>query len=94
MRQLGKAIGIIARACANESIMHEDISAWGAPSECHADVEKGEAIRLRHAHRLAKSVSGLSRRAFNKELTKVPSRVFENAAHRIYLRDNPFIQRK
>lgn len=57
-RQLGKALGIIARTSAIEHILHADVSAWGAPSECHDSVSKGEDQRARHARRHAKAVSG------------------------------------
>jgi len=89
MRQLGKAFGLIARQEAYEQMMHADISAWHAPSECHAVVARGEKRRLREARRHAKAVSGLSRRAFNVELKRTRGRIFDVAIARIYAREWP-----
>jgi hypothetical protein len=84
MRRLGKAIGIIARNEADENFMHADVDAFHAPSECHELVARGETKRRRLARRHAKSVSGLSRTAFNRELSRVTQRVMMNAISRIY----------
>ena len=86
MRQIGKAFGIIARAEAREIMMHQDVSAFYAPSECHALVSRGEERRKREARRHAKSISGLSRRAFNRELKAFRGRVLENVINRILWR--------
>jgi len=83
MRNMGKAIGIIVAAQVREDLLHDDVNMMGAPSECHDVVTKGEDQRARRAHRHAKSVSGLSRAAFRKELSKVPLPVFDRAARRI-----------
>jgi len=90
MRQMGKALGILARAEARESYMHDDVDAFDAPGECHGAVSRGEAHRARQARRHAKAVSGLSRAAFNRELGRVPRRVMERALHRVYVRHYPF----
>ena len=57
IKNLGKAISIIARASADEINYHADVSAWGAPGECHDSVSKGEAARYRRARRHAKAVA-------------------------------------
>ena len=90
MRQLGKAFGFMARQEAYEQMMHADMSARHAPSECHADVRRGEHYRRRAARRHAKAVSGLSRRAFNVELKRTRGRIFDVAIARIYARECPF----
>lgn len=69
-KSMGRALSVMARQEVREIIMHEDVSAWGAPSECHSSVSRGEEIRRRQARRLAKSISGLSRAAFNRELCR------------------------
>lgn len=89
-QQLGKAFGIMMRAQAAEIFMHADISAFGAPSECHDVVSKGEANRARMARRHAKAVSGLSRRAFNRALAGFPQPAWDRASHRVYAAKYPF----
>lgn len=88
--QMGRALTIIARAEASEIVMHEDVSAYHAPSECHRDVSRGEEARRRTARRHAKSVSGLSRRQFNSVLKTVSSRVLQEAVSRIHAKISPF----
>lgn len=90
MRQMGKAIGILALAQAREDFMHEDVDAFGAPGECHGLVSRGEARRERQARRHAKAASGLSRAAFNRELRRVPYPVMRRAYGRVYERHYPF----
>lgn len=68
--QLGKAIGILIRAHMREHDMHADVSAFHAPSECHALVSRGEAGRLRQARRHAESVAGMSLRRIRIEARK------------------------
>lgn len=98
MRQLGRAFSIIVRQQVQEGIFHDDIAAYHAPSECHALVSKGECQRARMAKRHAKSVSGLSRAAFNAELRKAERmavgpegpRWMHRAASQLHERLNPF----
>ncbi|QIG66743.1 hypothetical protein EVB27_073 [Rhizobium phage RHph_TM16] len=91
MRQVGKALGILATFEAKEIVMHADIAAFGAPGECHGLVSKGEAKRAREARRHAKAVSGLSRRGFNQELRKWKNTCFiQRAVSRIADRLNPY----
>ena len=56
--QIGKAISILLAAEHHECMLHDDVDAWGAPSECHGLVARGEAQRLRAARRHAVAVSG------------------------------------
>jgi hypothetical protein len=93
MRNLGRALSVIARQQVGEIIMHEDVRAWGAPSECHRDVERGEISRARQARRLAKSVSGMSRASFNRELRSIPARALTECVSRLYERMSPFVFR-
>jgi len=65
VQNLGRAFTIIAEWHAKEQALHADVAAFGAPGECHAMVSRGESKREREARRLARSVSGLSRRQFN-----------------------------
>lgn len=93
MKSMGRALTIMARQDVREIVMHEDVSAWGAPSECHQSVSRGEFLRRREARRLAKSVSGLSRAAFNRELARgggLGGRVWSSLVSRLYERMSPF----
>jgi len=88
--ELGQIVGIFAKLKANEMIGHDDVSAWGAPSECHNDVTKtSEATWIRTEKELritfeeAKSLT-------EKRITNF-NRSFEKAVGIIYHRDNPFI---
>lgn len=62
MAQLGRALTILIRAAEVEHAMHDDVDAWGAPSECHALVSKGEGERARLAMRRACHAAGVSNR--------------------------------
>jgi hypothetical protein len=90
-RKLGKAIGIVAAAEVVEQCMHEDLSAFYAPSECHRDVRKGEVRRQRSAWRHAKSVSGLTRWQFRQAMKRLPRRQFERAVASVYDRMHPWV---
>jgi hypothetical protein len=63
IQNLGKVLGIVARHEAVEIFMHNDIDthndvdAWGAPSEYHDDVWRGEARRWREVRRHAEAVA-------------------------------------
>jgi len=64
------ALTVLARAEANEQLMHDDVRAWGAPSECHADVARGAAERWRTARRRAHALTGLRWRAMVRRLRR------------------------
>ena len=55
---LGAVLTALARAEADEHFMHADVDVYGAPSECHCDVSRGEVERKRMARRLAVSIAG------------------------------------
>jgi hypothetical protein len=55
---LGGVLTVLLRAELSEIIMHEDVVAWGAPSECHADVSRGEERRMREACEKAERLAG------------------------------------
>ena len=90
--QMGKAISIIAKARAAEYIMHADVDAYYAPSECHELVSRGEERRERQARRHAKSISGLSRRGFNRRFKMVSDRTMCIVVDRIIDRVFPFYE--
>ncbi len=91
-RTLGRALSIMARADAVEIVMHADVDAFHAPSECHGLVKRGEAKRIRQARRHAEAVAGMSarhiraearRRIGSKALHKATERATGEAAHRL-----------
>jgi hypothetical protein len=57
IRNLGKVLTILARQECDENFAHADLAAFGAPSECHRDVKRGETYRFRHARRYAEAVA-------------------------------------
>ena len=59
MRQLGKALGILLKQIEHEAMLHDDVAAWGAPSECHDLVARGQERRHRDAMRHACHVAGV-----------------------------------
>lgn len=67
IKNLGKAVSILARAEALEIALHEDVAAWGAPSECHGAVSRGEAQRRRQARRHAEAVARRPLRIIERE---------------------------
>lgn len=58
IRSLGRALAAASRADAHEQLMHMDVAAFHAPSECHALVSRGEGYRLRLARRHAEAIAG------------------------------------
>jgi len=60
---LGQVLGIVARHEASELFMHidvdmhKDVDAWGAPSEAHDDVSRGEERRWREVRKHAEAVA-------------------------------------
>lgn len=41
LRVLGKIAGMLVKAASDEAAYHDDVSLFGAPSECHRDVRRG-----------------------------------------------------
>jgi hypothetical protein len=70
IRNLGQVLTILTKAQVNEGIMHMDVDAWGAPSECHSAVSKGEAKRLRIARKHAEALAGAPLRVIEREARK------------------------
>ena len=62
MRNISEAIVILAAWQIAEDVYHEDVSAWGAPSECHDLVRRGARRRFYSAARQALAVAGSAKR--------------------------------
>lgn len=67
---LGQVLTILARAEAAEHFMHADVSAFGAPSECHALVSRGEARRKRIARKRAEAEARAPMRVIQHQARK------------------------
>jgi len=59
MAQLGKAVSIIMAHEQRGHFAHRDIAAFGAPSECHRDVTRGQRKRFRLVRKHACRVAGV-----------------------------------
>lgn len=92
IRNLGKALSVLILAEVNEQSLHADVSAWGAPSECHDDVRRGEARRQREARKHAEAIARAPLRVILREakargrLSLGGGPVYERAFGRIYAR--------
>ena len=86
-RQLGRAFSVLAQQEAQEQLDHLDVEIFGAPSECHALVDKGKHLRRRRARRVAHSVSSLTNYQFRKALRQLRNRDFDRAVTTILMRD-------
>lgn len=64
---LAQALTILASAEMAEHAAHADVSAFGAPSECHALVSRGETARKRQARKHAESVARRPYRVIKRE---------------------------
>lgn len=69
-QNIGQALGVLLHHYATEAHYHADVDAWHAPSECHGDVSRGEAKRLRQVRRQIKAITGLRWPAFVAEVSK------------------------
>lgn len=67
IRNLGRALTILADQEAREHAMHEDVDAFYAPSECHGLVARGEEKRQRQARRHAEAVAGAPLREIRRQ---------------------------
>jgi hypothetical protein len=94
IRNLGKALGIMALQDVREDIMHDDISAWGAPSECHELVASGEDDRRRRARRHAEAVAQRPYRIIKREAKQrgFTRRHADQLNGRLHAKYNPFDQ--
>jgi hypothetical protein len=60
---LGQVLGIVARHEASELFMHidadmhKDVDAWGAPSEAHDELSRGEERRWREVRKHAEALA-------------------------------------
>lgn len=70
IRNLGAALSILVRASAAEEFAHYDVDAFGAPSECHDLVARGEAQRLRRARKHAEAVARRPLRVILREASR------------------------
>lgn len=70
IQNVSRALTVIARAEVRECLMHDDVRAWGAPSECHADVSRGEPQRWRDARRAVRGLTGLPWPVFVRRLRR------------------------
>lgn len=91
-QHLGKALTILAGQLVDEEIMHADVDAWGAPSECHRDVSRGERRRHRAAIWKARGASRMSKRNFNRAIRHAwNSRGFLRLQSILHVKYNPFL---
>ena len=67
---LGRVLTVLAKAEAQEILLHDSVTAWGAPSECHGLVRKGEARRRRTARRHAEALARRPLRTILREAEK------------------------
>lgn len=52
-KNLGMVLSRLYRLSQETEAMHEDVSLWGAPSECHGDVSRGHDMAVKEEmHRL------------------------------------------
>lgn len=94
IRNLGQVLTIIARAEACEHFMHADVDAWGAPSECHGLVSRGETRRQRQARRHAEAVARAPWRVIQRQAAKrgmpIGGPQWQSFIGRLYDRTYPF----
>ena len=88
--ELGHIIGRFAKAEADGMIMHDDVRAWGAPSECHNDVAKSADDAWDNIEKELGITFEEARKLAEKRITNF-HRSYDEAVGRIYHRDNPFI---
>lgn len=83
IRNLGKALTILARAEAAELDAHADVDAFNAPSECHDLVSRHEARRMRRARKHAEAVAQRPARCIMREARRRGS-VESHTSNRFY----------
>lgn len=94
MTCMGKGITTYVLAMVNEEILHHDVNAWGAPSECHDLVARGEAQRLRLARRRAARQAGVNVRTFMRAFKALPQRHHNRLLLVLEAKHDPFYGRK
>ena len=94
IRNLGQVLTVLAIREAAECFAHADVEAFGAPSECHALVSRGEDKRRRTARRLAESVARRPMRIVRREAAArgmpIGSPRWQNFVGRVYAARYPF----
>ena len=92
IRNLGKALTIMAEHEASEEFKHADMSAFGAPSECHQDALRSEPRRRRQARKHAEAVARAPWRVIRREADKrgFNLRHWHELVARIYCKNYPF----
>ncbi len=95
--QLSLALSILARAEAAERFMHANVGAFGAPSECHSLVSRGEEARWAKAVAKAEAVAGAPFRTIKAEaLVRGGMTIcsgdprWQRFVDRVYTRNYPF----
>lgn len=98
IQQLGKALSILAQHEVDELIQHDDVDAWGAPSECHRDVSRGEGRRWRRARKHAEAVARAPLRVIEKQAKRrggfnpsIADPRWQRIVSRLYVEQSPFI---
>lgn len=95
VKNLSKALTILARAEAAEHFQHADVDAFHAPSECHVLVSRGEARRQRHARKHAEAVAQAPLRAIKRAAAQrgnmpIGSPRWQGFVSRVYGKTYPF----
>jgi hypothetical protein len=95
MRNISQALTVIAFAECREHFMHADVVAFGAPSECHDLVSRGEAERLRLMRRRVHSLTGLPYRVFCRKVARdhglpIGGPKWQSIVGRVYARNYPY----
>jgi hypothetical protein len=93
---IGKGLAILAHFYLTEAHYHADVSAWHAPGECHDVVSKHEDRRLREVWRHIKGVTGLKKKAFQREVARRTGsgKVLYRVTMGALLRDEKMLRRK
>jgi protein-arginine kinase activator protein McsA len=90
----GEWLGRWADIDASEAIGHQDVSAWGAPSECHGDVARSYK---RSREELDLEMGATINMNFEQLMKAVGAegvdcyKAFHKCVDKIYERDNPFL---
>lgn len=73
-QQLGRGLTTVIKQQVSESLMHADVDAFHAPSECHALVSKGEDERYEEALKKGAQEANMSLKDFKRALAQLPER--------------------
>jgi hypothetical protein len=96
IHNLSKVVTILAHFEAQEVILHEEIDAYNAPSECHDLVEKSCRKKFRTVRRQVEAIARRPWRIIQKELEKrgagPSSRAYFKLVYLIVAKTSPFCQ--